>query len=294
MVVAVRPQAEQAILTDLDDPLRAGYQPDHQGLAQGFKARGQRQIGKQRHVGGLHPAVGEIDRRRRLGSARHPDEHNFGVLKILAVLPVIVQHAEIERVDALKILGIQRVLGADPRRGLRAQIGLEQTEHGSENRQAGDPEISALVFQAIGELAVEQRIEHDARGRLNLAEHPVKLLVTAHQRVNVLNRRDRQVLGGSGARHRDQRLAGRIGKQMQMKVALRGVRHRGFDLWTDGEQAMAAPFAQVLRADPTPRAHQTMHSHGGGRTPASPPEGLRGRPRPGPGHGRNRLYGPMG
>ena len=53
---------------------------------------------------------------------------------------------------------------------------------------------------------------------LDLGQHAVELLLGAHQRIDVLDRRDIGVLRRRRARDRDQRLAGRVGDQMQMEV----------------------------------------------------------------------------
>ena len=54
---------------------------------------------------------------------------------------------------------------------------------------------------------------------LDLGQHPVELLLGAHQRIDVLDRRHLGVLRGRRARDRGQRLAGRVGHQMQMEIA---------------------------------------------------------------------------
>ncbi len=60
--------------------------------------------------------------------------------------------------------------------------------------------------------------KHDARRFLDLVEHAVELLLAAHQRIDMLDSGHVGILRSDRARHRDQRLAGRIGDQMKMKI----------------------------------------------------------------------------
>ena len=71
------------------------------------------------------------------------------------------------------------------------------------------------------EVLLEQRVEHDARRFLDFGQHPVELLLRADQRMHMLDRHDLGVLRRGRPRDRDQRLAGRIGDQMQMEITRR-------------------------------------------------------------------------
>ena len=216
---------EQPVLADLHDPLRARGQAHHQRLRQRFELRRHRHAGHQRNVRGLDAAVGEIDRGRRLRGARHADQHHVGLLHVVDVLAVVVQHGVVQRIDALEIFGVEHVLRADPRLGFAAEIGLEQAQHRTENRQARHAEFAAGFLQPLGQLRLEQRVEHDARRGLDLGQHPVELLARAHQRMHVLDRRHRGILRRRRARDRDQGLAGRVGDQMQMEIIGAALRH---------------------------------------------------------------------
>jgi len=50
------------------------------------------------------------------------------------MLAVVMQHGVIERIDATKIFGIERVLRADFMRRLSAQIRLEKVQHRPQDR----------------------------------------------------------------------------------------------------------------------------------------------------------------
>ena len=99
-----------------------------------------------------------------------------------------MQHRVIERIDALEILRIERVLGTDPRSGLGAEIGLEQPQHRPENRPTGQPGSRHWSSSRSHQLLLEQRVENDAWRSVNLRQHPIELLLGAHQRVDVLDR----------------------------------------------------------------------------------------------------------
>ena len=195
-----------------------------------------RHAGDDRHIGGLDAAIGEIDRGRALGGARNADQHHVGAFEVVGVLPVVMQHGVVERVDALEIFGIEHVLGADPRGRFGAEIGLQQAQDRTEDRQARQTVFAALALEAPGQIRIEQRIEHDAGRGLDLAQHTVELLLRAHQRIDMLDRRHIGILRGSRARDRDQRLAGRIRNEMKMEIAGLAMSHRhGTDVETWGE-----------------------------------------------------------
>ena len=198
---------------------------DHQRLRQGFQIGRCRHAGHQRNIRGLHAAIGEIDRGRRLRGARHTDQHHVGLLEIVGVLSVVVQHRVVQRIDALEIFGVERVLCADARLALAAEIRLEQLQHRTQDREIRHAEIAAGLLQPRREFLFEQRVEHDARRSLDLDQHAVELLVRAHQRMHVLDRRHAGVLGRGRARDRDQGLAGGVRDEMQMEVTGTAMRH---------------------------------------------------------------------
>ena len=87
----------------------------------------------------------------------------------------------------------------------------------------GSAEIAAFLFQRLDQVFLEQRVEHQA-GRLgDLGQHMVELLLRAHHRVKMLDRRHIGILRRGRARDRDQGFTGRIGNQMEMEIT--GVGH---------------------------------------------------------------------
>ena len=117
-------EAEQAILPDLHDAFRAGVKPDHERPFELLDAPRHWDVTHQRHISGLHPAIREIDRGRGLGGSRDSHEHDVGFLEPFEMLSVVMEHRVVERIDALEIFGIERVLGADAVRRFGAEIGL--------------------------------------------------------------------------------------------------------------------------------------------------------------------------
>jgi hypothetical protein len=128
-----------------------------------------------------------------------------------------MQHGEVERVDPLEIIGIEHVLRPGALGRDRAEIRLEHAQNRVQHRQAGTAEVAAGVLQPVGEVWLDQGIEDDAGGGLQLAQHAIKLRRRAHQGIDMLNRRNALILGRGRPAHRDQRLAGRIRHQVEME-----------------------------------------------------------------------------
>ncbi len=141
-----------------------------------------------------------------------------------------MQHRVIERVDALEVFRIEHVLGADPVGRLGAEIGLEQPQHRTQDRQAGQAELARFLLQPPDQVGLEQRVEDDARLGLDLGQHAIELPVGAHGRIDVLHGVNGGILRGRGARHGHQRLAGGVGDEVEMKEA-RGLRWHRTALW---------------------------------------------------------------
>ena len=139
--LAVFVQRQQTAAADLGDSLSTGEQADHHRAIKLEKLGRRLESRDQQDVGGANAAVGEIDAGRRLGGPADADQHDLGLVEILRMLAVIVQHRVVERFDALEIMRIEDVLAANmgPRLGL--EIGGESRDHRIENRQAGVPRV---------------------------------------------------------------------------------------------------------------------------------------------------------
>src|SRR5437667_2439915 len=103
------------------------------------------------------------------------------------------------------------------------------------------------------EVVIEQRVEHNPGRLLNLGQYSIELLLSPHQRIDVLNRQYLGILRGSRAGNRGERLTGCIGYQMKMEIAAYTVRHRKHNnLWISVEEGHAlcpgaSPAVQLSR-----------------------------------------------
>src|SRR5262249_29972557 len=138
---------------------------------------------------------------------------------------------------------------ADAGGRLGPEIGLKQAEHRTQNIEIGHPKFSALLFEPLGELAIEQCVEDNARCSLHFAEHAIELPLAANERVNMLDRRNSGVLRGCRTGDSNQRFSGRVGDEMKVKIASSAARHgkRGRTMWIDGEEATVGPVTQAVR-----------------------------------------------
>ena len=125
--------------------------------------------GHERDVGGLDAAIGEIDGGRRLRGAADAHQDHVGLLEIVRQMPVIVQEREVHGVDALEIFRVEHVLRAGPRRRGRAEIGLSRECTGSSTDRCGEPVARQTSSRRLGEILLDERVEHDARRGLDLA-----------------------------------------------------------------------------------------------------------------------------
>ncbi len=142
------------------------------------------------------------------------------------MLPIVVQHGKIKRIDAAKIVGVERVLAAHPRRCFGPEIVLEKTEYRPQDRQAGQAQLAAAGFQLGREILVDECVKNNAGIGFHFRKRVAQLFLIADQRKYVLDRGHGRILGGGGAAHGEQRLAGRIGNQMQVEKALVFMRFR--------------------------------------------------------------------
>ena len=130
-----------------------------------------------------------------------------------------MHHRIVQRVDALEIFSIQGVLRSDPPGGGRTEIGLKQLHHWPDDRETRAVDLLTLRFETRDQIFFQKREQDNSRRLFDLGEDAVELFLAAHQRIDMLDRRDVGILSCHRAGYRYQRLAGRIGHQMEMKVA---------------------------------------------------------------------------
>src|SRR5271169_153780 len=141
------------------------------------------------------------------------------MLQIFGRLTVVIDHAEVERIDPLEIVGVKHVLRAGSRRIVLPKVGLEQSQYGLEDRQARRAGGLAPCLKSVGKVGIDERKENDSWRILDLGNHSVELGCGAHQRIDMLDRSDPLILRGSRPRGRDQRFAGRVRNQMKVEIA---------------------------------------------------------------------------
>ena len=89
-----------------------------------------------------------------------------------------------------------------------------------------------MLLEPVHEIVIKQGVEYNPWRLLYLCQHPIKLLLRSHQRIDMLNRQDFGVLGGGRPGNGRERLAGGIRYQMKVEIAAYAVRHRRHDnLW---------------------------------------------------------------
>src|SRR5215467_10962442 len=142
------------------------------------------------------------------------------------MLAVVVHHRIVEGIDPLEIFRIQNVLSTYPVSRLRAQIGLEQPQDWTKDRQARQPEVATLVLKPSDQRLIEQGVKNNTWRFLNLGQHTIKLPVGTHRGIDMLHWRRAVILRGSSARDRDQRFAGGVRDEMKMKEARIARQHR--------------------------------------------------------------------
>lgn len=79
------------------------------------------------------------------------------------MLTIIMHHRVVQRVDAFEVFSIQDMLRTDAMLSLRAEIGLEQLQHRTDDRQAGKVYLLALAFELSHQFWLQQREQHDTR-----------------------------------------------------------------------------------------------------------------------------------
>src|SRR6516165_2256136 len=112
------------------------------------------------------------------------------------MLTIVMQHGVVESIDALEILCVENMLGADSMRGLGTKIGMQELKHRSKNGKTRHAKATAMLLQRLHQLIVEQRVKNNSRRLLDLRQHPIELLPCPHEWIDMLDRQHFRVLGG--------------------------------------------------------------------------------------------------
>src|SRR5262249_49320698 len=218
IIIAMSFQPKQSILAYLNDTLRAGIKSDNQWPCQIFDGSRNCYTRHQRYIAGFNTSIGKIDRRGRFGCTRNSHKDDVGFFKTFDMLPIIVQHREVERVDTLEILRVQDVLRTGPMNGFGAEIRLEEPQDWPQYGHARQSGLAALFLQQLNEVLFEQRVENQARRFRYLRQCMVELFFRSDHWVEMFNWRNIGVLRRCRPGDGNQSFTRGIGNQVKMEI----------------------------------------------------------------------------
>src|SRR6185437_14885009 len=130
------------------------------------------------------------------------------MVKIFRRLAVVIDHAEVERVDPLEIVSVEHVLRTSPWLVILPKVRLEQNQYRLEDRQARRTRRLTAGLKPVGQIGIDQRKKDDSWRILDLGNHSVQLGRRAHQRIDMFYRSNPLILRRGGAGRGDQRFSG--------------------------------------------------------------------------------------
>src|SRR6185369_16088189 len=98
----------------------------------------------------------------------------------------------------------------------RAEIRFEDLEDRLQRRNARKVQPLAGPLKLLGELTVEQRVEHDARRCLDVLQYSFELTAAPYQWMQMLDRPDLRILHPHGLGDRDRRLPAPPGNRAEL------------------------------------------------------------------------------
>jgi hypothetical protein len=96
----------------------------------------------------------------------------------------------------------------------------ETADDGIENRDAWHFQCCAMAFEELTKFWIDKSEEDDPRLPLDVGEDALKLLGGSDEGVDVLNRAILRIMCRRGAGDRIEGLAGRIGDQVHVEIAM--------------------------------------------------------------------------
>ena len=171
-------------------------------------------------------AIGKIDRCRRLRRAADADQDDIGFLDVIGKGAIVVSQCEVQRVDPLEIVGVHGVLGTRLADRLHIEEGTEHIEHGPQHVDAGNGRRLAGFFEPNGQILLHQRIENNARSSLDVGDDALDVPHRSHQGIDVLDGHHRVVLRCCRPADGEQRLAGGVRDEVDMKIGLASLHGR--------------------------------------------------------------------
>ena len=114
----------------------------------------------QRNVGDLIALIGQIHRQRRLGCARHAQQHDIGTRQVIAAAPVIVLHKVLHGLDTMKISVVSLVNHTGHALGRHTDKRREHRERRSNEVDRTDMQHTQVVEHAGAKYRIHDRVEH--------------------------------------------------------------------------------------------------------------------------------------
>ena len=153
-----------------------------------------------------------------------PTRTTSALLQVLAALAVVVGDGVVQRLDAVEVVGVEGVLGADPVGELGAEIAAEAAVRGSSAAMQGISSSRQPASSCAAQLAVDDGVQDHAGRLLDLLQHPVQLPGRADQGVDVLDRQHVVEAGADRLGDGVQRLSRGIGDEMDVEVGRQALR----------------------------------------------------------------------
>src|SRR5262249_9948343 len=119
--------------------------------------------------------------------SRHSNENNVGLFQTLNMLAVVVQHREIQRIDALKVYRVEHVLGAGSMYRFGPEVRLEKAQDRPQHRHTRQSEFTTFFLEKLNEVFFEQSVENQTRRLGNFRQCVVELLFGTDHRIEMLD-----------------------------------------------------------------------------------------------------------
>ena len=116
-------------------------------------------------------------------------------------------HGEVEGVDSPKVIRVECVLSGDLGCGGAVQILGEDGDNRIEDRYTGYTERVAAFFEMFADVRIYEREEDNTRLFFDLTEGTVQLARGTDEGIDMSDRAEMGILGGSGFCHRVESLA---------------------------------------------------------------------------------------
>ena len=129
---------------------------------------------RERNVGNLVTLIGQIHRQRRLGRARHAQQHDIGTRQIVAAAPVVVLNEILHGLDTMEIAVIGLVNHARNALGRHTD---ERRQHGkrrADQVDRTDMQHTQVIEHAGAKRRIDNGMEHGDIAMVGIDARPHK------------------------------------------------------------------------------------------------------------------------